>query len=215
MGMALVGALGLAPLPLSLAQALPPAAPGGALVAGALPGLGDVQGMSIAAERRLGDSIARDIYRDPDYLDDPVLGDYLQAIWQPLLAAAQARGDVPAELSERLAWELMISRDRRVNAFALPGGYLGVHLGLGGVTDNAAELGSVMAHELSHVSQRHIARLMERQDRLAPWMMGAMILSALAASAIAPAPATNSSIVLSSLGVPATALLRLVTYVLW
>ncbi|MDO9146099.1 MAG: M48 family metalloprotease [Hydrogenophaga sp.] len=181
---ALVGALGLAPLSLTVAQNLPP--PAGAdpaLVSGGLPGLGDVQGMSIAAERRLGDRIARSIYRDPDYLDDPVLGDYLQAIWQPLLAAARARGDVPPELSERLAWELMISRDRRVNAFALPGGYLGVHLGLIGVTDTVAELGSVMAHELSHVSQRHIARLVARQDRMAPWMMGAMILSALAARA--------------------------------
>lgn len=183
LSVALTCALGLAPLSLSVAQNLAPSAESGDLVTGTLPGLGDVQDLSIAAERRLGDRIARDIYRDPDYLDDPVLGDYLQAIWQPLLAAAQARGDVPPELSERLAWELMISRDRRVNAFALPGGYLGVHLGLIGVTDNAAELASVMAHELSHVSQRHIARLMERQDRMAPWMMGAMILSALAASA--------------------------------
>jgi len=182
---ALVGALGLAPLTLSVAQNVPPSAAeeSPALVSGGLPGLGDGQGMTIAAERRLGDRIARDIYRDPDYLDDPVLGDYLQAIWQPLLAAARARGDVPPELSERLAWELMMSRDRRVNAFALPGGYLGVHLGLIAATDSAAELGSVMAHELSHVSQRHIARLVARQDRLAPWMMGAMILSALAARA--------------------------------
>ena len=180
---ALVVALGLAPASLTVAQNLPPAAEPPALVSGGLPGLGDGQGMSIAAERRLGDRIARDIYRDPDYLDDPVLGDYLQAIWQPLLAAARARGDVPPELSERLAWELMISRDRRVNAFALPGGYLGVHLGLIAATDSAAELGSVMAHELSHVSQRHIARLVARQDRMAPWMMGAMILSALAARA--------------------------------
>jgi len=148
-----------------------------------LPSLGDVQGMSIAAERRLGDRIARDIYRDPDYLDDPILGDYLQLIWQPLLGAARTRGDVPPELAERMAWELMISRDRRVNAFALPGGYLGVNLGLIAVTDTTGELASVMAHELSHVSQRHIARMLTRQDKMAPWMLGALILGALAARA--------------------------------
>jgi predicted Zn-dependent protease len=148
-----------------------------------LPSLGDVQGMSIAAERRLGDRIARDIYRDPDYLDDPVLSDYLQLIWQPLLGAARTRGEVPPELAERLAWELMISRDRRVNAFALPGGYLGVNLGLISVTDTTGELASVMAHELSHVSQRHIARMLTRQDKMAPWMLGALILGALAARA--------------------------------
>jgi predicted Zn-dependent protease len=139
--------------------------------------------MSIAAERRLGDSIARDIYRDPDYLDDPMLVEYLQAIWQPLLEAARSRGDVPPELSERLAWELMISRDKRVNAFALPGGYLGVNLGLLAVTDTPQELASVLAHELSHVSQRHIARMVARQNQGAPWLLGAMILAMLAARA--------------------------------
>ena len=147
----------------------------------ALPALGDVSGMSIAAERRLGDSIARDLYRDPDYLDDPVLVDYLNSLWQPLLGAARARGDVPTELSERLAWQLLISRDKRVNAFALPGGYLGVHLGLVAATETAPELASVLAHELSHVSQRHIARMLSRQDQMAPWLMGAMILGVLAA----------------------------------
>jgi predicted Zn-dependent protease len=160
-----------APLSLALAQNA------------ALPSLGDGVGMSIAAERRLGDSIARDIYRDPDYLDDPVLVDYLQSLWQPLLAAARARGDIPPELSDRLAWELVISRDKRVNAFALPGGYLGVHLGLLAVTDSAPELASVLAHELSHVSQRHIARMLSRQDQQAPWLMGALILGVLAARA--------------------------------
>ncbi|WP_252374549.1 M48 family metalloprotease [Hydrogenophaga sp. 2FB] len=146
-----------------------------------LPSLGDGQGMSVGAERRLGDRIARDIYRDPDYIDDPVLGDYLQALWQPLLGAARDRGDVPPELAERMAWELVVSRDKRVNAFALPGGYLGVNLGLVAITDKPEELASVMAHELSHVSQRHIARMMTREERMAPWMMAAMILGALAA----------------------------------
>jgi predicted Zn-dependent protease len=151
------------------------------LASGSLPGLGDGSDMSIADERRLGDSIARQIYQDPDYLDDPVLVDYLQAIWQPLLAAGRARGDVPAELSERLAWELMINRVKEVNAFALPGGYMGVNLGLIAVTDSPEELASVLAHEMSHVSQRHIARMIARQARDAPWLMGAMILGALAA----------------------------------
>ncbi|WP_363242755.1 M48 family metalloprotease [Hydrogenophaga sp.] len=181
----LLAALAAVPVSLSNAQTNPAAggAPGAGATRGGLPSLGDEQDMSIAAERRLGDRIARDIYRDPDYLDDPVLGDYLSAIWQPLLGAARARGDVPPELSERLAWELMISRDRRVNAFALPGGYLGVNLGLLAVTERPEELAAVMAHELSHVSQRHIARLVSSQDRLAPWMLGAMILGALAARA--------------------------------
>ncbi len=180
--------------PASMAQ---PVAREGAS-ASALPSLGDGDGMSIAAERRLGDRIARDIYRDPDYIDDPVLGDYLQALWQPLLGAARDRGDVPPELAERMAWELVVSRDKRVNAFALPGGYLGVNLGLVALTDRPEEVASVMAHELSHVSQRHIARMMSRQDRMAPWMMGAMILGALAAGSnanVASAAIAGSSAV--------------------
>lgn len=162
---------------------LPPSAVTQAQSGVNLPSLGDGAGMSIAAERRLGDSIARDLYRDPDYLDDPVLVDYLQTLWQPLLGAARARGDVPPELSDRLAWQLLISRDKRVNAFALPGGYLGVHLGLVAATESSAELASVLAHELSHVSQRHIARMLTKQDQAAPWLMGALILGVLAARA--------------------------------
>ncbi len=173
---ALAVATMLLPAPASIAQTVRDTAS-----TGSLPSLGDGQGMSIGAERRLGDRIARDIYRDPDYLDDPVLGDYLQALWQPLLGAARDRGDVPPELAERMAWELVVSRDKRVNAFALPGGYLGVNLGLVALTERPEELASVMAHELSHVSQRHIARMMTREERMAPWMMAAMILGALAA----------------------------------
>ncbi len=163
------------PTPSTSQAATPP------LASGSLPGLGDGSDMSIADERRLGDSIARQLYQDPDYLDDPVLVDYLQAIWKPLLAAGRARGDVPPELSERLAWELLINRVKDVNAFALPGGYMGVNLGLIAVTETPEELASVLAHEMSHVSQRHIARMIARQNRDAPWLMGAMILGALAA----------------------------------
>ena len=149
---------------------------------GSLPSLGDNSELSAAAERRIGDRIAVSIYRDPDYLDDPVLGDYLQNIWQPLMAAARARGELNAELEERFSWEVFLVRDRSVNAFALPGGYFGVHLGLIGAVGSADELAAVLAHELSHVTQRHISRLMTQQNRQAPWMIAAMVLGALAAS---------------------------------
>ena len=147
-----------------------------------LPNLGDGSDMTSSAERRMGDRIARELYRDPDYIDDPVLADYVQGIWQPLLAAARLRGDLTNELDERFSWEIMMGRDRSVNAFALPGGYFGLHLGLVAIVTSRDELASVLGHELSHVTQRHISRLIAKQSAQTPWLIGAMILGALAAS---------------------------------
>jgi predicted Zn-dependent protease len=146
-----------------------------------LPQLGDGEEMSIAAEKQLGRRIAREIYRDPDYIDDPLISAYVQRIWQPLLAAARKRGDIAPE-QEQLAWEMMIGKDRSINAFALPGGYFGLHLGLVGAVATRDELASVLAHELTHVSQRHIARQIGKQNQQSPWVIGAMILGAIAAS---------------------------------
>jgi predicted Zn-dependent protease len=164
-------------VPVSVAQAQASGA-----ASNALPQLGDGSDMAPSAERRLGDRIARELYRDPDYVDDPVIMEYVQAIWQPLLAAARLRGELPRELDEAYAWEILLGRDRTVNAFALPGAYLGLHLGLVSVVTSRDELASVLAHELSHVTQRHISRMMTRQSGQAPWLMGAMILGVLAAS---------------------------------
>ena len=150
--------------------------------ASTLPLLGDGSAMGSADERRLGDRIARELFRDPDYLDDPVLADYVQGVWQPLLAAARLRGELTPEIDERFAWQIMLGRDRTVNAFALPGGYLGVNLGLMAVVSSRDELASVLGHELSHVTQRHISRLIAKESAQTPWMIGAMILGALAAS---------------------------------
>jgi len=163
------------------ANALPQAEPARTSNLG-LPHLGDDSDMTPAAERRLGDRIARELYRDPDYIDDPVIMEYVQGIWQPLLAAARLRGELPPEIDAAYAWEILLGKDRSVNAFALPGAYLGLHLGLVSVVSSRDELASVLAHELSHVTQRHIARLITRQSAQAPWMMGALILAALAAS---------------------------------
>ncbi|MDD2544768.1 MAG: M48 family metalloprotease [Burkholderiaceae bacterium] len=158
-----------------------------------LPTLGDGSDITTSQERRLGDRIIRELYRDPDYLDDPVLGEYVQSLWQPLLASARARGELSPELDERFAWEILLGRDRTVNAFALPGGYLGVHLGLMAVVATRDELASVLAHELSHVTQRHIARLIAQQNRQGPLLLGAMALAVLAAS---KSPNASSALVL-------------------
>jgi predicted Zn-dependent protease len=177
----------LATILIAFSVTSPAQAPGGGTVpspggARSLPSLGENSDLSPAAERRIGDRIAASIHRDPDLVEDPVLADYLQGIWQPLMAAARARGELSAELEERFAWEVFLIRDRSINAFALPGGYFGVHLGLISTVSNADELAAVLAHEMSHVTQRHISRLMTQQSRQAPWMIAAMVLGALAAS---------------------------------
>ena len=147
-----------------------------------LPSLGDPGDMNVGAERKLGETIARELYRDPDYIDDPLLAEYVQGIWQPLLAAARKRGELTPELDERFAWEVLLGKDRTINAFALPGGWLGLHLGLISVTASRDEVASVLAHELSHVTQRHISRIMTQQSRQGPLVIAAMVLGALAAS---------------------------------
>ena len=179
-GRALVAGL----LALSLALAAPARAQ--------LPALGEGGDMTTAAERKLGERIARELYRDPDYIDDPVLVEYVQAIWQPLLGAARARGELTSDIDERFAWQVLLGKDRTINAFALPGGWLGLHLGLVSVTANRDELASVLAHELSHVTQRHISRLVTQQNQHAPLLLAAMILGAVA---VGKSPQAGSAII--------------------
>lgn len=147
-----------------------------------LPNLGGPEGLSASAERQWGDRIARVLYRDPDYLQDPVLDDYIARLWAPLLDAAKKRGELDDDLHNRFAWRILLNNERSINAFALPGGYLGVNLGLIGSVSSDDELASVLAHELSHVTQRHIARSMDDQARMTPWVIGSLILGAIAAS---------------------------------
>ena len=149
-----------------------------------LPALGEsaAEDFGVGVERRLGDQIMGEIRRDPAFLDDPVLQEYLQSLWLPLVAAARQRGDVDVDTGNQFAWEAFLVGDRSVNAFALPGGYVGVHLGLIAMTATRDELASVLAHELTHVTQRHIARGMANQARSSMLGIAGMILAILAAS---------------------------------
>ncbi len=162
-----------------------------------LPALGDVESedFGIGTERKLGDQVMREIRRDPDYLDDPVLLEYVESLWDPLLAQARANGNISADIEQRFAWEPFLVRDRAINAFALPGGYVGVYLGLIALTTSRDELASVLAHELSHVTQRHIARSIAVGKRQSLLGAAAMILGVIAAARSNSADAANALII--------------------
>ncbi|MFM1989072.1 MAG: putative metalloprotease yggG [Pseudomonadota bacterium] len=139
-----------------------------------LPKLGDPSGdeLSPQAERRLGDSIMRQVRRDPSYLDDAELLDYLNRFAAPLVASPAAGGT---------GFEFFAIRDGAINAFALPGGFIGIHTGLLTAAESESEVAAVLAHEIGHVVQRHIARMLARQKQVSMVAMAGMILALLAA----------------------------------
>ena len=127
-------------------------------VAEGLPDLGEAaQGeFSPAMERRVGESIMREIRRDPAWLDDPEISGYLNRLGNRISSQSE-------EL--RQEFEFFALRDSTLNAFAMPGGYIGVHSGLILAAASESELASVLAHEISHVTQRHLARLMNKSGQ--------------------------------------------------
>ena len=149
-----------------------------------LPALGDPSGedFSMATEHKLGAEIMREIRADPDYLDDPILLEYVQSLWEPLVVQARVRGNLSADIDQRLAWETFLLRDREVNAFALPGGFVGIYLGLISITVTRDELASVLAHEMSHITQRHIARSIGNSKRQSLLSLAAMLAGLVVAS---------------------------------
>ena len=139
-----------------------------------LPRLGDAASdtLSPQAERRLGDSIMRQVRRDPAYADDAELVDYLNRFAAPLAATPAAGG---------LQFDFFAIADGTINAFALPGGFIGVHTGLIAAAETESELATVLAHEIGHVTQRHIARMLLEQKQASLLSMAAMVVALLAA----------------------------------
>jgi predicted Zn-dependent protease len=162
------------PAPTERDDARPPA-PAQSLPSGPnLPDLGDSSQTEITpqVERRIGESIMREIRRDPAYVDDPEIKDYVQSIGYRLVAAS---GDT------RQDFEFFVVRDRTVNAFAMPGGFIGVHTGLLLTAQTESEFASVMGHEIAHVLQRHMARQYDAQSKISKVSLIAMALALLAA----------------------------------
>ena len=140
---------------LAIALVLP--APHAAFADG-LPDLGEAaQGdFSPLVEQKIGNQIINEIRnREPSYLDDPEVNGYLNRIGGKLAAQSENGGQ---------SFEFFALRDPTLNAFAMPGGYIGVHSALILSAQNESELASVLAHEISHVTQRHLARLMNKSS---------------------------------------------------
>lgn len=140
-----------------------------------LPDLGDVAAgdLSPLTERRIGDSIMQEIrWRDPAYLDDTEVEEYLNRLGRQLAAHSP---------NPQQALEFFGIRDNTLNAFALPGGYIGVHTGLILAAESESELASVLGHEIAHVTQRHIAQLVGKQSQAGMVMLASILVAILAA----------------------------------
>ena len=170
--------------PLLLAVAAPALAQTSALSSTSsptsLPVLGDsARGdLSPVLERKLGEEIMFDVRRDRDFLDDDAILDYLNNFGNALVAAYPgARGETGND------FYFFCVRDPVLNAFALPGGFIAVHSALLLAAANESELASVLSHEIGHVTQRHIARMIGQQKGDALMPLAAIILAALASKA--------------------------------
>ncbi len=140
-----------------------------------LPDLGEsAQGdLSPQMEKKIGEATMREIrLREPSYVDDPEITGYLDGLGHRL--ALQIEGEHPD-------FRFFALRDPTLNAFAMPGGYIGVHTGLILAAQSESELASVLAHEISHVTQHHLARMVAKQNQGQLAAMLAMAAAVLAA----------------------------------
>ena len=151
-----------------------------------LPDMGDPGGGSLSRidERKYGEMIMRQIRPDPDYSNDLPIYDFLNAMERRLLQAAKQLqlGGANEQGSGAYNFEVFAVKDTSINAFALPGGYIGFHTGLLVSAETDSEVASVMGHETGHVLQRHLARQMDKQATNTMIAIAGMVLGALAMS---------------------------------
>ncbi|MET3077853.1 MULTISPECIES: M48 family metallopeptidase [Pantoea] len=153
---------------------LTPALSARADVSDTLPDMGTTAGstLSINQELQMGDFYVRQLRASAPLINDPLLNQYINELGQRLVAHAN---------SVRTPFHFFLIQNDELNAFAFFGGNVVLHSSLFRYTDNESQLASVMAHEISHVTQRHLARAMEEQRRNAPltWVgaLGSILLA--------------------------------------
>jgi beta-barrel assembly-enhancing protease len=137
----------------------------------ALPDIGTSadQVLSLHEEAQIGREFMRKLRQSGMLLDDPAVDSYLNHLGYKLVA----HSDTPTQ-----KFTFFAIKDNSINAFAVPGGYIGLNSGLLLRARRESELAAVMAHEIAHVTQRHIARMTEGQGKLSLPMIAAMIAAA-------------------------------------
>ncbi len=151
-------------------------APVAAVHAAELPDMGSPAQaiITLEDEYRIGRMIVRGLRDSDQILDDPEVADYIQSVGLKLASQAQ---------EGHQNFDFFVVKDDAINAFALPGGFVGVNAGLFLETKNEGELASVLAHEIAHVSQRHIARSIAEQSRSGIVSTAAMLAAILLGAA--------------------------------
>ena len=145
-----------------------------------LPDIGESAGAYISPEQehKIGEAFYRNLRSEGKIIEDPELQAYIQSIGEKLASHAEAQ---PSPFTYFLV------DDPEINAFAVPGGFVGVNTGLVLLTESESELASVLAHETSHVTQHHMARMFEAASRMsipsAIAMLGAIALGVMSPQA--------------------------------
>jgi predicted Zn-dependent protease len=126
-----------------------------------LPDIGVVASGSISIDKELliGDALMRQLRGQAPIINDPLLEEYIQDLGNRIVANSE---------NVKFPFNFFLINDQDINAFAFFGGNVGVHSELIVRAENESELASVLAHEVAHVTQRHIARRIEAQQRFSP-----------------------------------------------
>ncbi|MCC7258246.1 MAG: M48 family metalloprotease, partial [Gammaproteobacteria bacterium] len=137
-------------------------------------------------ELQIGRAIYKSLRDTGRVITDPEAQEYIQDIGQKLAAHATDTGQ---------KFRFFVVDDPAINAFALPGGFIGVHSGLIMATASESELAGVMAHEISHVTQRHISRAIFANQRASILTMAAMLGAILLGAATGSSDAIQGAVV--------------------
>ena len=139
----------------------------------ALPDMGSSTNkiLPLNIEQQLGDYYMRILRQQLPIIDDPQIREYINELGFRLVASNDD--------AKNRQFYFFVVNDPSVNAFAMPGGYIGINTGLIQSAENVSELAGVMSHEIAHVTQRHLARRIEKQDQLSMPMLLATLGSIL------------------------------------